>query len=177
MVSVEWFRLIKSEDALPIPQTENFTRQKFPYTMNKASFDKLEDMAVFYKHAGRIEYEDFLFEPTFMIGDYFQTLFHNLSPEMQFKSVIFLDAQKQENAPTPIYWVPYLPCGDVIHPDSEIVLGKVKNLVLQKEKLGEARIIHAKLPADDIWLLSLEAAECILRRGPMGITLSKVELR
>ncbi|MBR0260446.1 MAG: hypothetical protein IJQ85_01495, partial [Selenomonadaceae bacterium] len=36
------------------------------------------------------------------------------------------------------------------------------------------RVVHFRLPDEDIWLLSLEAAECLLRRQPVGIVLEKI---
>ena len=36
------------------------------------------------------------------------------------------------------------------------------------------RVAHFRLPDEDIWLLSLEAAECLLRRQPVGIVLEKI---
>lgn len=171
----EWFRAQKSEDALGVRGKADFSRRKYPYFMDWSAFDGLTDTAAFYEHIGRLEYDDFLFEPTFMFSDRFQSIFQFLVPETEFKYVQLIDPQKTDKAPTPLYWIIYLPYKDIIHPSSDIILGKAHRLVLRKETLGEERIMHAKLPADDIWLFSLEAAECILRRSPMGLTFERVE--
>ena len=174
MMKTEWFWLKKAEDAFGIPGTRDFTAMKYPYLMNETSFDKLEDDVVFYSSQGDGVYDDFLFEPTFMFSERFESIFTHLEPQIRLKYVHFVDKEKQDKVPVPLYYTPYFPCKEAVHDSSKIVLGKANELVLAKDKLEDSRIVHIHLPADDIWVFSLDAAECILRRAPMGIVFREV---
>ncbi|MBO6303647.1 MAG: hypothetical protein J6M62_01025 [Selenomonadaceae bacterium] len=174
MMKQEWFWLKKAEDASGIPGTKDFTATRYPYLMDKTSFDKLEDDVIFYTSHGEPVYDDFLFEPTFMFSERFESIFTHLEPSIRLKYVHFVDKEKQYNVPAPLYYTPYLSCKNAVHEESKIILGKAKELVLIKEQLEDSHIIHVHLPADDIWVFSLEGAECILRRAPMGIIFKKV---
>ncbi|MBQ7630232.1 MAG: hypothetical protein IJS81_08490, partial [Selenomonadaceae bacterium] len=110
------------------------------------------------------------------IHDNLQSLFKLFEPNLQFKGVQLYSAQNPKKFSTPLYWLPYLPITDAISEKSKIILGKPAQLVLNSKFLEKKRIAHCKLPAADIWLLSLEAAECLLRRQPIGIILEKVSI-
>ena len=174
MIETEWYRIKKDKAALGIRGKKGFRHSDFPYFMNRKAFDALETNIAFYEYSGRAEFDDFLFEPTFMLSDRFRRLFQLLEPEMEFQSVNLLDEKLKEKAPSPVYWIPYLPCAEAIHPASRIVQGKAEELVLKRAALEGRRLLHCHLPADDIWLVSLEAAECILRRAPIGIGMKRI---
>lgn len=174
MIETEWYRIKKDRAASGIRGEKGFQRKDYPYFMDWKAFDALETRVAFYDYSGRAEFDDFLFEPTFMLSDRFRRLFQLLEPEMEFQSVNLLDEKLKEKAPSPVYWIPYLPCAEAIHPASRIVQGKAENLVLKRGTLEGKRVLHCHLPADDIWLISLEAAECILRRAPIGIGMEKL---
>ena len=173
-MKTEWFWLKKDNDFEGIFGAKDFTAARYPYYMDEAAFDKIDDEVIFYTAQGVGVYDDFLFEPTFAFSERFESIFLHIEPALRLKIIQFVDKEKREHAPTPLYYIPFLPCEDVLHEKSEIVLGKAKKLVLKEEKLKDCRLIHAHLPADDIWLFSLEAAECILRRSPMGIRLERL---
>ena len=182
MVTTEWFRLSKADDNNSLKASAEFSRAQYPYFIDKTAFAAIDDNTILYNHTGWAKYDDFIFEPTFLLGERFHPLFELLQPDMEFKSVRFFDARQKENAPAPLYYVPYLPTTEIIHPSSDVVMGKAHRLVLRQEvlardELKDERVLHAVLPADDIWLFSLEAAECILRRSPMGIKLTQVDMK
>ena len=173
MVEPVWFRLQKGEAddfAINVPQN-------YPYYMDEASFNALEDDTSTYKFSGRREFPDFVFAPIFLLSDRFQGILEQLAPEMDFKYLHFINDERKEELPSPLYWFPYLPVCDALHSDSVVVQGKAHKIVLKSEALRDERLIHIHLPADDIWCFSLEAAECILRRLPIGISFEKVTVR
>jgi len=174
MFETEWFRIRRDKDAWDIKGKRGFSRGRYPYFMDRETFDLLDDSTAFYKNEGRKDFDDMIFDPTFMISDRFQLIFHYLEPAMEFNSVHLLDESQKEGIPAPLYWIPYLSCENAVHEKSVVIQGKAENLVLRKEALEDRRILHCQLPADDIWLFSLEAAECILRRAPQGIVMEKV---
>ena len=173
MVEPVWFRLQKGE-------AEDFAAdvpRNYPYYMDAESFNALEDDTSTYKFSGRRDFPDFLFAPTFFLSDRFQEIFLLLAPETEFKYLHFINDERKEELPSPLYWFPYLPVTDALHNESVIVQGKAQRIVLKREAIADDRIIHIHLPADDIWCFSLEAAECILRRCPVGIVFEKVTVK
>ena len=175
MVGTEWFLIKKDPDAPTISDAAGLNRKRYPYFTDEKSFAAIDDEVSFYRYSGFFIECDFLFEPTFLIHDNLQSLFKLLEPELQFKGVqLYAAAQKPDKLATPLYWLPYLPITDAISEQSQIVQGKPVKLILNYERLEKKRVAHCKLPAADIWLLSLEAAECVLRRQPIGILLEKV---
>ena len=171
----EYFWIKKDPDAPSITNAAGFTRSKYPYFTDSDSFSKVDDEVAYYEYKGIVTHCDILFEPTFLINDRLQSLFTFLEPEIQFKGVQLYQFDDRENSSKPLYWLPYLPYVDVIHEATEMIQGKPKKLILKREILSDNRVIHCRLPAADIWLLSLEAAECLLRRQPVGILLEKID--
>lgn len=172
MIETEWF-WIKKDPAAPFVETAGFDTNKFPYFTDAESFARVEDGVIFYERKN-FSPCDILFEPTFLIIDRLQPLFKLLEPAIEYKGVQLYRKIKPAEAPRPLYWLPYLPFVDVIGTESKIFQGKAIRLVINYSALRGRRVAHCKLPADDIWLLSLEAAECLLRRQPVGILLEKV---
>ncbi|MBQ7476563.1 MAG: hypothetical protein IJT06_04120 [Selenomonadaceae bacterium] len=176
MVTAEWFWIKKDPDAPSISNAAGFNRKKYPYFTDEKSFDSVDDEVSFYQYSGFFIECDFLFEPTFLIHDNLQSLFKLLEPNLQFRGVQLYAAQNREKLSTPLYWLPDLPITDAVSEKSRVIQGKPFELILKAEPLEKKRLAHCKLPAADIWLLSLEAAECLLRRQPIGIILEKVSI-
>ena len=170
----EYFWIKKDPDAPSITNAAGFTRSKYPYFTDAVSFSKVDDEVAYYEYKGIVTHCDILFEPTFLINDRLQSLFTFLEPEIKFKGVQLYQFDNRENSSKPLYWLPYLPYVEAIHEATEVIQGKPKRLILKRENLSDSRVIHCKLPAADIWILSLEAAECLLRRQPVGIILEKI---
>lgn len=168
----DWFRL-RPDAAAPAVEVACFDRKKYPYFTDAESFDAVDHSVVFYERE-KFSPCDMLFEPTFLIGDNLLALFELLEPSMQFKGVQMYRKFKPAETTHPLFWLPYLPCVDAIDESSQIIQGKAVKLTVKLSALKKRRVAHCRLPADDIWLLSLEAAECLLRRQPIGILLEKV---
>ena len=172
----EWFQIKKNPDAVPIVGAKNFNSQNYPYFIDAETFSKIDDGVAYYRRGNYFVPCDIIFEPTFLIGDKLYQLFTLLEPNLEFKGVQLYEENLNKNLPMPMYWLPYLEVTDAISDKSEVFQGKAKKLILKSEMLAEKRILHCKLPAEDIWLASLDAAECLLRRQPIGITLQKIEV-
>ena len=96
MVETEWYRIKKDKAALGIRRKKGFQRSDFSYFMDRKAFDALGTNIAFYEYSGRAEFDDFLFEPTFMLSDRLRTVFQLLEPEMEFHSVNLIDEKWQE---------------------------------------------------------------------------------
>lgn len=176
-IQTEWFWIKKDLDAPAVIDAAGFNRRKYPYFTSDESFAKVDDEVAYYSYSGNFIECDFLFEPTFLIHDALQSLFKFIEPDLEFKGVQLYSARDPENLPTPLYWLPYLPFSDAISEKSQIIQGKPVALIFKAEALAGKRLVHCKLPAADIWALSLEAAECLLRRLPVGIILEKIPIQ
>lgn len=172
MTSTDWFRLRPDADA-PAVEESCFDKKKYPYFTDAESFDAIDHSVVLYERE-KFSPCDMLFVPTFLIGDKLLALFELLEPSLQFKGVQMYRKFKPAEAPRPMFWVPYLPFTDALDEKTQVVQGKAVRLTVKLSTLSEKRVAHCRLPADDIWLLSLEAAECLLRRQPIGVVLEKV---
>jgi hypothetical protein len=177
VIQTEWFWIKKDPDAPSISDAAGFNRKNYPYFTDAESFSKVDDQVAYYEYGGNFLECDFLFEPTFLIHDNLQSLFKFIEPNLEFKGVQLYAAKNSKTSATPLYWLPYLEFTDAISENSKIIQGKPLKLIFKAESIGEKRLIHCKLPAADIWALSLEAAECLLRRQPVGILLEKIPIQ
>ena len=173
MIQSDWFWIKKDPEAPTVIDAKGLNRKNYPYFTDAESFFAIDDSVAYYEYRGRFVQCDFLFDPTFMIHDDLQTLFSFLEPDMQFKGVQLYSRQDSKRFATPLYWLPYLPFVDAVSDQTKSIQGKPLKLILKPEPLVEHRVIHCRMPASDIWLLSLEAAECLLRRQPVGIILER----
>ncbi len=152
LVKTDWFRMVE-DAALTAPVTPaGLSYREYPYYMTEEAFRRLSHKVAGYRPQEGLEYCDFLFAPTFMVGDRFQLLLQSLAPEMEFCSVTLRPVYEMEDAKVLHYWVPFLP--------AESAGGRVK-CQRQRDRVD--------------WLFSLEAVESILRRAPLGIRFELVE--
>ena len=178
MIQSDWFWIKKDPEAPTVIDAKGLNRSNYPYFTDAESFSKVDDSVAYYEYNGHFVQCDILFEPTFLICDALQTLFQFIEPELQFKGVQLYSRQDSKRFATPMYWLPLLPFSDdAVSDQTQSVGGKPVKLVLNPEPLRDRRLIHCRLPAADIWLVSLEAAECLLRRQPIGIELEPVLIR
>lgn len=172
MIDTDWFRLKPDADA-PAVEVACFDKKKYPYFTNAESFAEVDHSVVHYERE-KFSPCDILFQPTFLIGDKLLELFRLLEPAIEFKGVQMYRKFKPVDAPCPLFWLPYLPSVEAIGDKTQTVQGKAVRLSVKLSALRGKRVAHCRLPADDIWILSLEAAECLLRRQPVGIVLEKI---
>lgn len=66
---------------------------------------------------------------------------------------------------------------DCLHKDSEIYDIEQQKLILQKDAVIGKDIIRPAGIIEDVWLLSLIAAEAVLRRKPFGVNFEIIEVR
>lgn len=152
LVRTEWFQMIADPELTAPVKTEGLLPHEYPYFMDEKAFRRLEHKVASYHPQLGMECCDFLFAPTFMVGDRFQTLFQTMAPRMEFRNVTLLPDIEGETAKPLHYWIPFLPADDA---------GQRIRCQQKRDKVD--------------WLFSLEAAESILRRAPLGIRFIQVE--
>ena len=127
--------------------------------MSGTDFVKLQNQVGFYEQKMGLEICDFVFEPTFMVGEKMIPIFRALVPEVETRTLALFPLGG--NGQGINYWIPYLPPADCLNIRRDGCYVRTENLrgrsIVKYEGKREAR-----------WLFSLAAAEQILARGPMG---------
>lgn len=152
LVKTEWFQMIADPELTAPVKPAGLINSEYPYFMEEKAFRRLEHKVASYHPQMGMECCDFLFAPTFMVSDRFQSLFQTMAPQMEFRNVTLLPDIDGSGAKPIHYWVPFLPADDA---------GKRVRCQQGRDKVA--------------WLFSLEAIESILRRAPLGIRFVQVE--
>lgn len=179
-MNTPYFRLRMAKDIVKPPKFEKLPPGRYPYKMNGAAFNALDDLVVaYYLDSIGLQFPDFLHDPTFMVTTPQKKLFTLFDPALQFKGIqLYPQDITRLDLPMPLYWIPYLAPTDCLH-ESSIFYGTgiVKQLVVDSRKADGRDILKVKGTVEEIWLVSLAAAECILRRMPLGAGLNLIEVK
>nr|WP_092067143.1 hypothetical protein [Dendrosporobacter quercicolus]NSL49714.1 hypothetical protein [Dendrosporobacter quercicolus DSM 1736]SDL50036.1 hypothetical protein SAMN04488502_10161 [Dendrosporobacter quercicolus] len=179
----EYFRLIQSKTASNPIVIQAIDREHYPYKMNQSAFAALEDLIVaYYQPDMGLEICDILQSPCFMIANRFRDLFALLEPELRFKGIqlypLDFDAAAGLKSPAPLYWIPDIEPTWCLHPAARIYdTGIIEELVVKENAVRHKHILKVAGLVEEIWLVSLTAAECILRRRPLAAGLERVKVR
>lgn len=179
----EYFRLFQSNSVSHPLVIENLDWERYPYKMDRAAFTGLEDLVVaYYQPDMGLEICDILQSPCFMIADRFRDLFSLLEPQLRFKGVqlypLDFDAEQGIQSPVPLYWIPYIEPTECLHAAAKIyATGIVEELVVKEDAVRGQHVLKVAGLVEEIWLVSLAAAESILRRRPLAAGLERVKVR
>lgn len=183
MMSAEYFRLLQSKKVVSPIRIDGLDRDAYRYKMDGAAFAALDDLVVaYYSPADGLEICEVLRSPCFVIAERLKELWLLLQPDLAFKGIqLFPDNFRAGEAlkdPTPLYWVPYLAPTVCLHESSGVYdTGIVHDLVLTKSAVADKNILKVAGTVEEFWIVSLTAAECILRRGALGAALERVKVR
>lgn len=174
-----FFRLYTGEKEGNAIKIKGLNSKVYTQKLDKPSFDKMMPFTVaYYLNEPNIEIPDFINVPPFILSDKYKDIFALLEPAIEFKGIQLYPDDKTQYAPMPTYWIPYLEKTDCLHKDSEIYdIGTAKKLILQKDAVIGKDIIRPAGIIEDVWLLSLTAAEAVLRRKPFGVNFEIIEVR
>ncbi len=125
------------------------------------------------KEKNENQYLDYIEKPVPLVSDKLKQLLEKLQRDMFFKPVIIADKKLMKQN---IYWL-IVPKGiNCISPKSEFDKnGTLKSLVIDENKVGHSKIFKVEGVLEEIIIMSLDLAECILRRDFEGIRFKKVE--
>lgn len=171
----ELYQSEKVENPIAVMKLEQAT---YTYEMTGTDFEALDRLKVAY-YSGR-EFEepcDILTEPTFLVSDLLKRALSLYDKEILFKGVqLFPTAE--EGRRHPLYWVPLFKELDCLHEDTvKHDNGMLKNLVLAEKKITGYSVFRIGGILEYKVVVSLPAAESILRRRPYGVGLRKIEVR
>jgi len=127
---------------------------------------------IFVESDGRNEYPDFWERPILMIEQKFKRLISTHQKDIQMQTIVLLD--QEANKQTVYYKLeaPKIDCAS----DQSVLdhIGKIKELVIDKSKVGEQTIFHVtNFPRRLI--VRLDVAERILQKNSYGITFEKIK--
>lgn len=182
-MELEYFRLRQSKKTANPIKIEKIDKEKYVYKMNLKAFDRLDRLVVaYYKTDMGLEICDILQAPCLMITERLKDLFMLLEPQLQFKGIQLypLNFKPEEGIkdPVPLYWIPYLEPTDCLHTTAKIYgTGIVEELVLRKSALEGKHILKVAGLVEEIWIISLCAAESLLRRKALAAGLEQVKVR
>jgi hypothetical protein len=119
------------------------------------------------------EYVDFIDGKINLVSDKLKYILKKYDEEIFFKPVVLLDG-KAENQE--LYWFIVPKEVDCLAEETQFNKdGSLKKLVIDKRKIGKAKIFTIKGVLENLLIVRLDAAESILRRDFTGIKLKKLE--
>lgn len=119
-------------------------------------------------------YPDLIQAPVLMISNRLYELFKLYEPTIIYKIVVFTDIERKKQE------VYRLVLPDIVDALSEKTtytkVGWLENMVLDSKKIGEYNIFQVKAGVDIYFIVSLDVAEAMLKRGYKGIKFIEVEV-
>ncbi|OAB42119.1 hypothetical protein [Paenibacillus glacialis] len=144
----------------------------------KTPFDRMPPAQVLDVHASaNAEYTDWLSfsasQP--LLSDPMKRILELYNTQARFKQLYIVN---REHSRQELYWIPHAPDIDVISEHTEFYPHDqtLKRLVLDAHKVKEHHFFQLSHVREPYFIISLEAAESLLRRGLSGFQLQKLEL-
>ncbi|MFB5674186.1 hypothetical protein ACE3NQ_01170 [Paenibacillus terreus] len=110
-----------------------------------------------------------------LLSDPMKRILELYNPRARFKQMYLVDRSygRQE-----LYWVPQIPAQDVLSPETEFHAHDqtLKHLVLDRKKIKGHHFFQPEGLRETCLVVSLRAAESLLRRNLSGFNLQKVSL-
>ena len=128
---------------------------------------------LYVKKSGRIEYPDYIEHPVMLLSEKLKKIMSKYQKDAIFKTVILIDKDLKRQK---IYYLISAPCIDCAAEETTYdARGNVKELVIDQEKVGHARIFFAEKNGQRL-LVRLDVAESILRRDANGVWFERVRV-
>lgn len=177
---MEYFLLTQSKKVInPIKVVGPNVVGYYPEMTHK-QFRELDSLIVAYAQYDRMqEIPDILAHPTYMISDEIKKVFAMYDENISFKAIqVFPDKPEFIKEAAKTYWVYDCVMEECLHESSvKLPNGEFSKLIIDKHKVRGRDIFRPKGLLENKVLVSLAAAESILRRNPYGLNLEIVELR
>ena len=174
---MEYFELVQDEKVENPIVIRGLDRMIYNNRMTEMKFQSLKYLKVAYYNGTDAEEScGILMDPLLLISDRMKRLFEVYSKGFCCKA-IQLYPLEVEHAPSPLYWIPWIPDSGCLHPTSKRYgNGKIQNLVLDGSRTGEKDILCIADNFGRKIVVSLALAESLLWRGIYGIGLKKLEV-
>ncbi|MBG9794662.1 hypothetical protein ABD76_20090 [Paenibacillus dendritiformis] len=140
------------------------------------AFDRLPPISLLdinEDNSGMGDYVDWLDKPRRMVSDRMKAILEQYNPALSVKRTDLIDRKNNKHN---VYWVLQVPELECLSPESEFHRnGTVKRLVLDHKRVKEHHFFAIAGIMEPYIVVSLEAAESLLRRGLTGFMLRKAE--
>ena len=174
---MEYFELTQDREVeFPI-QLKELNRKQYTYAMKEAEFEGLDRLKVtYFRESEGNEWCDIRTEPTFLVSDAVKRVLSLYDDTIRFCAIQAFE--EEASMVVPLYWVPLFRMVSCLHPDTTwYPNGMLKELVLSRESLTDQPIVRVASLLEYKVVISLAAAESLLRRGFYGIGLKPVSVR
>lgn len=137
------------------------------------SFNQLPSVSIIpVDQTSEEQYLDWLSKPWPMISDEMKNILALYNPKMEYKQIDLIDRQ---NYLQHTYWSFYVPSVDCLSPETEFYPDRsLKNLVVNRQKIKTHHFFSIRGIREPLYLVSLDAAESLLRRELTGFILESV---
>ncbi|AKG33343.1 imm11 family protein [Paenibacillus durus] len=110
-----------------------------------------------------------------LLSDPMKRILELYNTQARFKQMYIVDREYKRQE---LYWIPHVPDLDVISEHTEYYPHNqtLKHLVLDSQKVRGHHFFRLSNVREPYFIVSLDAAESLLRRGLSGFRLQKVEL-
>ncbi|MBD8498797.1 imm11 family protein [Paenibacillus arenosi] len=123
----------------------------------------------------RQRYVDYLERPLPLLSDKLKRLVEKYAAKMPVRSAVLIDQEQGQQQP---YWIIAPPVVDCLSEATEFYLdGSLKQLVIEKEKVGPYHLFKLGGIREDMLIVSLALAESMLRRDFTGIRVEHVDMQ
>jgi len=129
---------------------------------------------LYVKKSGRIEYPDCIENPVMLLSEKLKRVIGIYQKDAVFGAVTLIE--KETNRQEIYYTVSAPRIGCASNETAYDARGKVKELVIDQEKAGQARVFFAEGNGQRL-IVRLDVAESILRRDPYGVWFEKVKVK
>lgn len=174
---MKYFLLQTDSEFTTAPIVQNW-REKFDvrYLFSGES-NKLPERELFFIESNPYTFfTDIILFPFILVSQKVKAIISLYDQSITYKQIILLDS---ENAKMQLYFCPIVKLIDCLSIDSELNMDKsiIKHAVLNNEKLQDYSFFAIKGVKKLYYVIRLDLAESILRRGAQGIGLLPIEIQ
>jgi hypothetical protein len=166
---MHYFVLKQDESINNIPKVKNFTNN----FLNRRELED-ESNILFVEEDVVVEYSDFIEKPLLLISDKFKKTLKKYHKEFSYKTVILTE---YKNKTQNVYWNVDLPDIDCFSKYSKFDhAGVINKLVIEKEATNDCSFFKITNKIKTKYVIRVDLAESILRRGLYGFELVEAEV-
>lgn len=128
---------------------------------------------LYIKNDKAIDFIDFIDAPLLLISDSFKNILEKYSPSLEYKAVVLTEPERGIQQ---VYWNVELPVVECLSPKTEYYLnGLIKRIVVKRQLAGDFSMFQIINKIEKYYIIKLELAESVLRRGMGGFILEELE--
>jgi hypothetical protein len=166
-VTVKYFHIKQDRSIEDTPEIKNFIN-------NIANKTEIKDKAniLYVKKSTEIEYTDFMERPLLLVSDVFKNVVKLYNKGFAYKAVALTE---EESEAQKLYWNIDMPETACLSPKSELNPdGTLKRIVISEKAAQGGVMLKIKNKLWSVYVIRLEMAESLLRRGLYGFSLEEL---